>query len=356
MVLLLPWCGSKRESIFRILVVANKGEALGDELISFVEVSFSNSIPPVEILSSPVEEEEDQGTDGNPAYNFKANFQSRHFLVEAGNILFESYRAVLHALKTKDAFSLPFQKYLCPSTRPDAQLIVDRPIYAFAPRFRFDLSFLVNDEPLHLRVDDPRSVENCRGTLSEKSSLDRSQVNALLGALTSEFACILGPPGTGKTYLALQVVRTILKSNIPGSILVVCYTNHALDQFLALLLDTGFTNITRVGSKCTNEKVEKYRYQPERLVFSSNIVQLKDRLNKRVDEYLAHMSALKDDVSMAEKRFFLQKNFPHLHASLESIRDGDFELAGSRGKATNAYNFWVRGNEFVLESAMPIEM
>jgi len=72
-----------------------------------------------------------------------------------------------------------------------------------------------------------------------------------------------GPPGTGKTYIGLKVVQVLLENshvwnaadpaeNSP--ILVVCYTNHALDQFLEGL--TGFLRrgIVRVGgrSKCKN--------------------------------------------------------------------------------------------------------
>ena len=63
-------------------------------------------------------------------------------------------------------------------------------------------------------------------------------------ALTREFAVIQGPPETGKTHIGLKVVQTLLRNqhvwNAAGDddltkslpILVVCLTNHALDQFL----------------------------------------------------------------------------------------------------------------------------
>jgi superfamily II DNA/RNA helicase len=70
---------------------------------------------------------------------------------------------------------------------------------------------------------------------------------------------IQGPPGTGKTYLGLRIVQTLLKNKhiwIDGRvrsspILVICYTNHALDQFLEGI--SKFTQqIVRIGgqSKC----------------------------------------------------------------------------------------------------------
>lgn len=87
--------------------------------------------------------------------------------------------------------------------------------------------------------------------------LDESQAAAFYVALTQQISIIQGPPGTGKTYLGLRIVETLLKNR--GSwidhqrvpILVICYTNHALDQFLEGILQ--FTKmIVRIGgqSKC----------------------------------------------------------------------------------------------------------
>lgn len=79
----------------------------------------------------------------------------------------------------------------------------------------------------------------------------------------------LGPPGTGKTYVGLKLVKTLLRNLYPcnnskrsreklftvydmeesevmdertpnlmeNPILLVCYTNHALDQFLEGILE-----------------------------------------------------------------------------------------------------------------------
>jgi superfamily II DNA or RNA helicase len=60
--------------------------------------------------------------------------------------------------------------------------------------------------------------------LETKTSLDRGQCQALLAALTREFAFIQGPPGTGKSYLGLHVMRVLLdvkKEAKLGPILVV---------------------------------------------------------------------------------------------------------------------------------------
>ncbi len=40
-------------------------------------------------------------------------------------------------------------------------------------------------------------------------------------------------------------------------ILCVCYTNHALDQFLENLLDEGIEGIVRIGGRSKSEKISK---------------------------------------------------------------------------------------------------
>ena len=43
-----------------------------------------------------------------------------------------------------------------------------------------------------------------------------------------------------------------------GPILCICYTNHALDQFLEHLLDQGITRLVRIGSRSQSEKLHQY--------------------------------------------------------------------------------------------------
>ena len=45
----------------------------------------------------------------------------------------------------------------------------------------------------------------------------------------------------------------ILRHSSTERILVVCYTNHALDSFLESLIAKGITSIVRVGGRSKNE-------------------------------------------------------------------------------------------------------
>ena len=98
----------------------------------------------------------------------------------------------------------------------------------------------------------------------------------LQAALSRELALIQGPPGTGKTYVGIQAVKALLANtsgnakgldpgtghvdDVPnaadpqahpcvGPVLIVCFTNHALDQFLEGLLAAGLTDMVRVGGR-----------------------------------------------------------------------------------------------------------
>lgn len=93
--------------------------------------------------------------------------------------------------------------------------------------------------------------------------LDPSQTKAFYAALTQKVSVIQGPPGTGKTYLGLRIVETLLKNKSSWTdenavpILVICYTNHALDQFLEGILK--FTQkLVRIGSQSKCEALGSY--------------------------------------------------------------------------------------------------
>jgi len=84
------------------------------------------------------------------------------------------------------------------------------------------------------------------------STLDESQMEAVKQGLTKSLAIIQGPPGTGKTYVGLTIAKILLSNIQCGPILVICYTNHALDQFLESIYSVE-NNIVRIGGGSRNE-------------------------------------------------------------------------------------------------------
>lgn len=112
-----------------------------------------------------------------------------------------------------------------------------------------------------------------RGNATNKEfELDYSQQQSLKSALASKVSVIQGPPGTGKSFLGALATHFIMKYT-EAKILVITYTNHALDQFLEDLMDLGIDGdkMVRLGSKSTTRtsplllfnRKSTYRRSPE---------------------------------------------------------------------------------------------
>ncbi|OAX80316.1 hypothetical protein ACJ72_05356 [Emergomyces africanus] len=85
--------------------------------------------------------------------------------------------------------------------------------------------------------------------LPNTTCLEESQAKCFVSALSQRVSSIQGPPGTGKSFIGALIAKAIYKFS-EETILVVCYTNHALDQFLEDLLDTNIpsSSVVRLGS------------------------------------------------------------------------------------------------------------
>ncbi|KAG0086969.1 hypothetical protein BGZ92_007708 [Podila epicladia] len=199
--------------------------------------------------------------------NSASQSSSKHwFLVESPGSYFGSYSSVLKALQHSMPAVLPFGKYLAPTIEEQAQIrnrehIVDPPIYARAPEFQYDISVLLNGQECRLDVNNPDSIEQTTRTLKSNSTLDETQATALVDTLCREVALINGPPGTGKTWIGVALMQVLLANKAQsdcGPILCICYTNHALDQFLEHLLDKGINDIVRIGARSKSERLQQY--------------------------------------------------------------------------------------------------
>ncbi|KAI1412142.1 P-loop containing nucleoside triphosphate hydrolase protein [Hypoxylon sp. FL1857] len=107
---------------------------------------------------------------------------------------------------------------------------------------------------------------------TKQINLDPSQVTAIINGLKYETCQIQGPPGTGKSLVGALLAKVLL-DNTSETMLVLSYTNHALDQFAEDLLDIGISpdNIVRLGSKSSP------RTEPLTLKFQSPVPLLKSR-------------------------------------------------------------------------------
>ncbi|KAH9048671.1 hypothetical protein EDB83DRAFT_2632697, partial [Lactarius deliciosus] len=183
------------------------------------------------------------------------------------NIMFEALHPFLRTLKDVEPTSIPFSDFISFSgdlaSRP-----VGLPRYARAPLFKYDLQCLARpgENISSIDVNDATSVAIARQELLRSSELDPSQVDAVIGTLTREVSLIQGPPGTGKSFTGKEILRVLFSSKI-RPIVLIAFTNHALDHMLTSVLDAKITtNVVRLGSRTTDERLEQFSlYKLEQL-------------------------------------------------------------------------------------------
>ncbi|XP_066519944.1 NFX1-type zinc finger-containing protein 1 [Hoplias malabaricus] len=181
---------------------------------------------------------------------------SQCFLMVETTAYFEAYRYVLEGLQEQEEADLPFQRYIV-----ECNADVHPPAYLQGLRKTCDLS-CISAEGHKDRVKPFDPLDPDAWPNEEQLGLDESQLRAVKLALTKELAIIQGPPGTGKTYVGLKIAQALLENsnmwsaNIP--MLVVCYTNHALDQFLEGIHSFLERGIVRVGGRSNSEKLKHF--------------------------------------------------------------------------------------------------
>ncbi|CAK1556370.1 unnamed protein product [Leptosia nina] len=186
--------------------------------------------------------------------------KEKYIMIES-DVYFEPYHHVLKVLKDPTfAADLPMKKYLV-----DVQ-----------PTSKVPKHFEGREDYLNTIL---ASSETC---------FNESQFEAFKLALTHELAVIQGPPGTGKTYLGVKVAETLLKTlKTRGCLLlIICYTNHALDQFLEGILKETHS-IVRIGGRSRMEKMKQ---------LNLNWIRSNSESNSTKHMYYTKRNELKDKV------------------------------------------------------------
>ncbi|RGB25652.1 hypothetical protein C1646_771434 [Rhizophagus diaphanus] len=189
----------------------------------------------------------------------------KRFMLESTGVYLETYIHTLKALQSTNPFFLPFKKYLAPNNKSEIKF--NNPFYTRAPGFQFDLSVLCKnkEQSLKLNVADESTHDEVVKSVTNYSKLDETQAKALIIALTHEIALIEGPPSTGKTVVGIEIIKVLLakenRNTIIGPILMICFTNHALDKFLEHLLDENIKNIVRLGAQTQSEKIKDFNLE-----------------------------------------------------------------------------------------------
>ena len=231
--------------------------------------------------------------------NFVLNPETEYVMVES-TAYFEAYRHILEGLKNIVPSSMPFKEYIVSCNvqkiRPPCYLRA-----GISPPFNLQSVLGLRNVAKPISV-----VDFATWPCWDVTVLDETQLYALQSALSQEMSLIQGPPGTGKTYIGLKIVEALLlnrqiwdpKKSSP--ILVVCYTNHALDQFLEGIKATCRMGgkepaIVRIGGRCKSEILEEC-VLANRVKQCSDDRQFPNVIHKRWIEARNRVFELKDSI------------------------------------------------------------
>lgn len=305
------------------------------------------------------------------------------FLIEASGVCFPPTRAILETLQTYDVLQPPPLLELLFAEGNDAvytthpKEVSNEENLGVASILAWNLQHLVKDElKSDFGVVDIRSVPitsfeslcTLLNALEQQGllKLDGSQVEAFAAAMTRACCLIQGPPGTGKSYVGIKIVETFLKnkkysavsSNNQTPILCVCYTNHALDQFLEELVASGaceLNKIVRIGGSSKSKMLQTRNIMNLKTDNSFGEHHTFSRLYRQCkiqEEEI--VSAFNEKKSNGNFLSWLSSHYTREYSAIvgffgDEEEDGDsdgFVTQDSRGKsAPERWNSWITGKK-----------
>ena len=191
----------------------------------------------------------------------------QHLQIFESKAYFESYVHIMRRLKELEISDLPFKDELIDADFNSLNIEIKN------KKGKNDFFCNINGNKMKL---DPYKDEYPKEFIN---MFDKSQFEAIHNSLINKIALIQGPPGTGKTYIG-TILTNILLQNIgkDSQILVVCYTNHALDSFVEDIIEYT-DSVVRIGGRCQNEKVAEYILNNKRKFSSREYIEIVDNLD-----------------------------------------------------------------------------
>lgn len=224
------------------------------------------------------------------SHNFEYNVN--YIMVEC-SVYFEPYYQVLKALQMMDVNNFPLEDYII-----NVETEIMRPEYV-------EETGIMNDENRDLQLPTRLAIKYWPS--AKKLGLDESQYKAFYSALTQEFCVIQGPPGTGKTYIGLRIADILLQNEDAwktGPLLVVCFTNHALDQFLEGIMK--FTKeIVRIGGQSKSELLQQFNIRNIRSKRDFNVSSALRNKRGRLENVLSYIKNLQKRIDLMDSKEFL---------------------------------------------------
>ncbi|KAF7725498.1 hypothetical protein EC973_009598 [Apophysomyces ossiformis] len=319
-----------------------------EKLLAKKEKCAEMSFVPVHVQDAPILQSWMEDQQESPVY-----------MLEICKVIYDAITPVCFALQSWDPSQLPLSRYICPTSDfvgKDISIAIPR--FANSNSFYYDLSSMTGNEECRLYPSVEASRRKCVADLQARSKLDNEQSEAFVYALCSEISCTQGPPGTGKTFLAVPIVTTLLENQNrigrpsngrKSPILLVCYTNHALDQFLNHLIHAGVSNIVRIGGRCTDPSLEPYCFKSGK-IRKEAYWKIKQQIEAIERDIQHHIRKLQAKVAWNDLKYYLHITDPDAldaflnHPQYYTIgKDHEWQAVGKKGSKNikDILTYWL---------------
>lgn len=218
------------------------------------------------------------------------NIFDRDLIMIEPNAFFDPYCQVFNALKGLNEYNFPFKnRILKLCSEPDVPKYEQPEYFSYQNQsFQLDSDW----EKLNLGLED-------------------MQLTALKTAVSNDFTIIVGPPGkllrfistikilnsppgSGKSFIGIEIVRVLLE-NTNEKILVITQTNNALDKFL--LGCSKFTDkIARFGSQCKAKELSSYVVKHNMSQESKNYLQKLQTIQRDIVTNLIEKNSTPEEI------------------------------------------------------------
>ncbi|KAL6872062.1 P-loop containing nucleoside triphosphate hydrolase protein [Trichoderma novae-zelandiae] len=182
-----------------------------------------------------------------------------------------------------------------------------------------------------------------------------AQLESLVKGLENPVGQIQGPPGTGKSFIGAILARVLMELT-DYRILVLSYTNHALDQFLEDLMGIGIddSNMVRMGSKASARTDPLKIETLSKAAYMSYDVRLLLDLAKMSQQHT--QTQLEDLMGKLKSPAHHQEVLDMLEFSDVGMRlwgafqvPDDMAIVGKKSKAlqpVDVYGYWLQGRHW----------
>ncbi|CAM1502642.1 Fc.00g074180.m01.CDS01 [Cosmosporella sp. VM-42] len=203
-------------------------------------------------------------------------------------------------------------------------------------------------------LEDQRQVEIPSNICTKKPiRLQGAQLQSLINGLSGELAQIQGPPGTGKSFIGALLILIILRLT-DHRVLILSYTNHALDQFIEDLMDIGINleDIVRLGSKSTAateptrlDKQRRFHRSREEWDIVNHLKTEATMVREELEELSRKLSRKRVDATDILDFLEFSDDYASFWNAFQVPDDDGFLLVGANNKTLQSgdlYNCWAR--------------